>query len=249
MISSNEICKYLEWDSRFFGFSIGRIILNSVNEEAIAKAISWSESNAIKCLYFFCDIEEREPILLVENNDFHLVDIRVAFEKQNANPFPLTGIPFGYNIRQATLADIPYLREIARSSHRITRFYNDYNFPRSSCDLLYETWIEKSVSGYADVVFVVDEHSVPIGYVTCHSDEYTKGHIGLIAIKEDSHGKGLGELLIGKAFEWFSQRNIKIVTVVTQGQNISGQRFYQKCGFWVKGVQIVYHKWFNLENS
>lgn len=147
-------------------------------------------------------------------------------------------------IRPAVPADLAALRAIARVSHRESRFYHDGTFPAARCDLLYETWIEKSCSGYADAVLVTELDERPVGYVTCHRRAAGVGQIGLFAVAPDSQGKGLGGALLAHALGWFAGHGLGEATVVTQGRNAAAQRLYQRCGFLTKAVELWYHQWF-----
>ena len=57
-------------------------------------------------------------------------------------------------------------------------------------------------------------------------------------------GQGIGHSLVNYAFKWFTEMDIIEIVVITQGRNISAQRFYQKYGFVTKSLQLWYHKWF-----
>ena len=50
--------------------------------------------------------------------------------------------------------------------------------------------------------------------------------------------------IIRLAIEWFKNKDVRKIEVVTQGRNIPALRLYQKCGFQIQSLQIWYHKWF-----
>jgi dTDP-4-amino-4,6-dideoxy-D-galactose acyltransferase len=138
------------------------------------------------------------------------------------------------------------LRSIARISHRDSRFYYDAGFPDSRCDALYEVWIERSSSGWADAVLVADVDGTAAGYVTCHLAPSGEGSIGLLAVAPEFQGRKLGAQLTGAALEYFRVNEKQEVTVVTQGRNLRSQRLYQRSGFITSSVQLWYHKWFGV---
>jgi dTDP-4-amino-4,6-dideoxy-D-galactose acyltransferase len=147
-------------------------------------------------------------------------------------------------IRPSVPADIPALRSIAKVSFRITRFYNDPNFPSELCDALYETWIEKSCTRIDETVLVAENQKDPIGFISCKFVDQNQGEIGLVGVQPDWQGKGLGQELISESLSWFSDKGVSLVKVVTQGRNSQAQRLYQRCGFLTDTIQIWYHKWF-----
>jgi dTDP-4-amino-4,6-dideoxy-D-galactose acyltransferase len=203
---------------------------------------SWCKAQQIDCLYFLADCEDPETIRLAQENFFSLVDIRLTLGLN------LSGLPemppAAGGIRLSQKNDIPLLRSIARSNHTGSRFYFDCNFPRDRCDALYETWIEKSCCGYADAVFVPEVGGEPAGYISCHLKPDQTGNIGLVGLASEARGKDVATGLIHVALRWFLARNVKHVTVVTQGRNVVAQRLYQHCGFSTQFLHLWYHRWF-----
>ena len=242
-MEENASCQVLDWDSEFFGVRIGRITVNRLIEETLEQVLMWCKSNAIDCLYFLADADDARTARLAEEHDFRCVDIRVTLERP-INDFPeVEGIVQSV-VRSCTASDVQALRAIARVSHLDSRFYYDSIFPKSQCDALYETWIQKSCSGYADAVMVAELDGQPVGYVSCHLLDQSKGQIGLFGIRADLQGEGLGRRLINESLRWFWMQDRKEVMVVTQGRNINAQRLYQKCDFLTRSVQLWYHRWF-----
>lgn len=243
----NDLCQSLEWDSQFFGRKIARLIVHHLRQENIEAIELWCNSHSIDCLYFLADANDVYTVRLAEDNGFRLVDIRVTLEKKLGNIVDIRDkVPKG-EIRKCTPEDIPALRAIARTSHRDTRFYYDKNFPESLCNSLYETWIDKSCQGYADIVLVGEIESKVVGYISCHIFKQKKGQIGLVGISPDWQNQGLGQRLIHESLNWFGNLGVSKVQIVTQGRNCQAQRLYQRCGFLTHAVQLWYHRWFAPE--
>lgn len=244
-MSTNTLCQHLNWDSDFFAVRIARINTHQLTEKNLQEANSWCAANKIDCLYFLADTNDNETIMLAERSEFHLVDLRITFEKRMAavttdNISVTKGL-----IRLCEARDIEELRNIARNNHHDTRFYFDGHFSHERCDELYATWIERSFKDFADAVFIADSEGKAGGYITCHLREGNIGQIGLVGVGPALQGKGVGTLLVNHAICWFATQGIGKVTVVTQGRNVPAQRLYQKCGFLTQSFQLWYHKWFN----
>ena len=239
-------CRFLDWDSKFFGRRIARAKGNRLTAESLRQIQSWCDAQRIDCLYCLADSADAETVRLAEEARFHLVDVRVTLGREMAGLAPDPG-PAGC-VRTFQPADLPSLRAIARVSHRDSRFYYDRNFPDSLCDSLYETWIVNSTQGYAQAVLVGEHQSRPAGYITCHSSAPT-GQIGVFAVAQEAQGRGLGQQLVLAALRWFEQQGASEVTVVTQGRNVRGQRRYQKCGFSTRSVELWYHYWPRLRSG
>src|ERR1700737_4441617 len=174
------LCQQVDWDSDFFQLRIARVTVHRLTRAMVAHIMTWCRSQRTDCLYFLADPDDPETVLVAEENDFRLVDIRVTLGR-SLDLIPSEGQrPFAGRIRLCKAEDIPALRSIARLSHRDSRFYYDSHFPISACDSLYETWIEKSCAGYADTVIVAELAGQPVGYVACLLVDPTCGQLGLV---------------------------------------------------------------------
>ena len=236
------VCSYLEWDSNFFGVRIGRIESHRLSSEILAQATEWAHENRIDCLYFLSVADDSQSVHLAEENHFQQVDVRVTFERDL--PDDLEAPPhLGATVRLGREEDLPTLRSIAAVSHHDTRFYFDGRFDHARCDQLYETWIEKSLHGFADAVLVAERSGTPVGYVTLNQHE-SGSQIGLIAVAAGHQGVGLGRLLVEQSLAWARQHGARRMKVVTQGRNVPAQRLYQRCGFVTASFELWYHRWF-----
>lgn len=247
MTTSTEVCEILVWDSGFFGYRIGRVIGNCLNDQLVEDIDRWVIDNSIDCLYFLTGFDAPATILLAQQIGFQPVDIRMMFEYNLKNGIILserTSLALhNTKIRSVRLEDVPVLKSIARTSYNDSRFHFDQHFPRNKSDALYEIWIEKSCSGYADTVLVAEIEGQVAGYVSCKVVDKDSGQIGLVGVAEQARGRGIGKSLIYASLDWFAGQNLQLATVVTQGRNISAQRLYQNCGFMTRSVQLWYHKW------
>jgi dTDP-4-amino-4,6-dideoxy-D-galactose acyltransferase len=243
MALNPELCSILEWDSAFFGMTIARVNPNRFDAQTVAQVIDWCKQKQVSCLYFLADSNHVETLRQAEENGFYLTDIQVTYE-QSTNGLEDRYAP-DPEIRMAIPEDLPVLRAMTDSSYRDSRFYYDGHFSQESCDRMYEIWIEKSLSGYAQTVLVIGAPGQPEGFVTCDTIlPEAKGKIGLVGVSRNARGRGVGQALVRESLHWFAKQGMKSVQVVTQGRNISAQRLYQNCGFLTKEVRFWYHRWF-----
>jgi dTDP-4-amino-4,6-dideoxy-D-galactose acyltransferase len=239
-MSSDPLCRYLEWDSEFFGLRIARLATDPLRAGEMEQVLASCKAQKIDCLYFLADSADTPSTRVAEDNDFRLVDVRVSLERDLVAGI----IPENSSVRNATGEDLPSLRRIARDSFHDTRFYHDGNFTPSQCDALYETWVEASCNGFADAVLVVDVADEPAGFVTCKMVGSKAGEIGLLGVSSARQGIGVGRSLVEASLSWFDDHGARRVTVVTQGRNVPAQRLYQRCGFVTLNTQLWYHRWF-----
>lgn len=227
------------WDSQFFGKSMARVAEKAGSLEELRNLIAAAAAQNVDCLYYLLDCSEAAAIRDAQAAGFRVVDLRMTFEGNLAAPAsPVEGV------RPATSADVPRLSEIARYSHRNTRFYTDGNLPSERCDELYAVWIQRSVDeGFADAVLVVDGVSGPDGYITCSQSKDGSGSIGLCAVAGEARGKKIGQKLVSAALDWMLSRGLTRVSVVTQANNIGAQRLYQAAGMRTTRVETWLHAW------
>ena len=235
-----SICTYLDWDSEFFARRIARANRTRLDPSVLNELLGWCATNRIECLYFLADFDDPQTTRLAETNGFLLVDLRMTLERTISET---CDTPVSAVVRLAREEDLGALRSIAQAGHRDTRFYFDRHFDRAKCDLFYETWIEKSVHGFAQAVFVAEVGRKPAGYITSHrrGDE---AQIGLMGVAEGHRGTGLGSILVKHFLSLAEREGAKRATVVTQGRNVRAQRLYQRNSFVTASSQLWYHRWF-----
>lgn len=248
MSSTSSIpCRILEWDSAFFGFRIAQVVGDALTRNQVARIEAWCQQNRVTCLYFLACSSDANTVRLAEDNHFRFVDIRITFtqEMEVATGATCNVSGSAVRIRRARATDIPLLKRIVRKSHHDTRFFYDASFPLPLSEALYETWIERSCTGFADQVLVGEFEGVAVGYITCHLEaEHQTGRIGLVGVGSQSQRQGIGQALVRSAMNWFAMQGVKAVSVTTQGRNSAAQRLFQRCGFLTQKVELWYHKWY-----
>lgn len=246
-MADQQPCRHLPWDSEFFGHRIARLNHHQLSPKIVQAVLTWCEENFIECLYFLADSDHQQTVQLAQANGFQLVDVRLSFQHElldlpDSGSIELNPAP---TIRAAIPQDIQPLGAIARDAHSLSRFYFDPCFSTEICQSFYQTWIESSCKGYADLVLVAEVDSQPVGYATCHLPaEDRLARIGLLGIERQQQGKGIARALVESALRWFRDERVGRVEIVTHGRNIAAQRLYQRCGFRTSAMRLWYHRWF-----
>ena len=238
-------CALLDWDSKFFDHRIARVLGDKLWGEQALKIEEWSSGHHVDCLYFLARADDAETIRIAESSGFAMVDIRVTFQ---INPL-ISGAKRSEApiIGEFEDRDLPALQSLARTLYTDTRFFNDPHFSRQKAQHLYSTWITLECQGRAQQVLVARSLTrEPVGYISCHlKPDSGQGQIGLVGVSPETSGKGIGRALVLAALDWFAVQGANEVKVVTQANNLSAQRLYQRCGFLTTEVQIWYHKWYS----
>ena len=146
----NKVFRELAWDSAHFGLKIGRV--TERGSDVPDRAVRQAAASGIDCLYLLADSEDADTLRSAAAAGFRVVDIRVTLSGDIPQAIDQAGI------RVAIADDLPFLTQIAQSSHRDSRFYADGRFSWVRCDALFAAWIERSCTdrSFADVVFVAD---------------------------------------------------------------------------------------------
>ncbi len=226
----------VEWDTAFFGVKIARVRGGVLTLESAAAIDAWCAREGVQCVYLLAPAGDLGTIRAAENQGYRLVDVSVTLRCGAGGP--VRGARRA--VRPARASDLAALLEMSRECFHQTRFYNDPNFPRPKVRELYETWVRRSLEGWADAVLVAEANQAPAGFVTCHREG---ARIGLLGVGARARGAGIGASLAGAALDWFRAEGAGEVSVATQGANRSALRLYGRCGFTVHAVELWYHRW------
>lgn len=240
---ATPLAQFLEWDTNFFGFRIGRVVPSLLSAESMASVLEWCQRESIRCLYFSCDPGDDLSSGLAEREGFHLVDVRLDFSKQLERDNATSSCDSTFTIRKWRESDLPVLEAIAETAYRDTRFWHDSNFPRERVRQFYREWVSNSCRGFADQVLVAEHKAKPIGFVTCTADAGGRCRIGLVGVSAETQGRGVGKILVNSATAYATTRGCSSIEVATQARNLPAQRLYQRSGFTTSSTSLWYHLW------
>jgi dTDP-4-amino-4,6-dideoxy-D-galactose acyltransferase len=248
MSADTEPCRFLDWDTEFFGKRIARLNGSRLYPDLAAAALEWCHRGSIDCLYFLADSDDPQTIWLAEEHHFKLVEVRYTFERSLTDWDPVSR-PRDVSdvlIRAARLEDTSAIQEIARTSYIDSRFYFDPNFSEESWSRYYSTWAKKSCEGGAELALVAERQAEVVGYITGLVDRQKNEAIyELTGVRESVRRSGVGQELFRSGLDWYAAHHLPKIWVATQGRNIVTQRMIQRNGFLSKSCQLYYHKWFS----
>jgi dTDP-4-amino-4,6-dideoxy-D-galactose acyltransferase len=238
---------FLPWDSEFFGRRIARMESAVLRENNVRRVLRWCAKERIDCLYFLGRCNDPMTLRLADRHQFQFMDMRVTLDldlsKTRSGSIGRTDPRL--RGRLATSLDAPALRAMAAAGYSESRFAVDLHFPRRAYRRMFQQWIDRSIGGqFDDCVWIAEWDHRIAGYISCRKKSPTVGSIGLVGVGERFRGRHVGVFLITQALQWFRQKHLSGVEVVTQGCNIPAQRLYEQCGFRTRRVDLWYHKWF-----
>lgn len=231
--------QYLSWDSEFFNYKIGKVDLDTLNNEELVKLKEEQVKQGYDLLYLMTTNEKRVSKLENANIGAALMDEKVTYFKNiDSNPEQLENS----HISEYTQDPCPELLQLVYLSGHESRFKKDTELA-PYFEEMYKTWIDNSISGQlADTVLVHCDNQQINGFVSLKKEGLT-GNIGLIATAKKQHGKGIGRQLMQATENWYIRNKITNATVVTQLSNKQACSFYKKNGYSIKEIQYIYHLW------
>ncbi|MEI7595873.1 MAG: GNAT family N-acetyltransferase [Bacteroidota bacterium] len=226
--------KPLLWDSSFFGYAVGLIELDTI--ENIDYNYLKLISKDYRLVYVFCKEE-------LADDRMTLIDEKVTFIKEvNTEYFPLklNSCKF-YN---ENLSCFDQLLDLAYISGEYSRFRLDVNFVNDEFKNLYREWITKSVKKINAIeTLLFCESGILKGFVTLKKKDDNTSEIGLISVCKDEQRKGVGGFLLGDVELLSSQLGFNRIQVATQRNNERAIRFYENNGYVISDIIKVYHIW------
>jgi dTDP-4-amino-4,6-dideoxy-D-galactose acyltransferase len=221
----------LEWDSEFFGYSIGRIVFDG--------AITADKLNILRRHKGFRLVYVFSENSLPSEFSNQLVDRKIIFQKKlstrNGNilttDFDLSTNSYGELIKLAYL------------SGRYSRFKADHNFINNEFHRLYERWIQNCLNDENLRVLVIDKGDSLAGFITVEPIDNERSKIGLISVNENFQGRGLGSALIKMSENVSLESGHSIIQVATQFDNKTAIALYEKNGFETLSSTYIYHLW------
>jgi dTDP-4-amino-4,6-dideoxy-D-galactose acyltransferase len=237
----------LAWDSEHFGFPVGRLTDPDMAPADLHGALNVARNRGLRLVYWSAapDRAAPEPILreyagfLADRKATFAVDpIPVPAVEEAAGPIRVAPWP-----RQAPSESLLRLG-VAAGLH--SRYQVDPRMPAGAFERLYRIWTARSASGnLADALLVAafpGDPADPLGMVTISQDGES-GQIGLIAVREDARGRGMGALLIRAAHRWMLDHGARRARVVTQFDNGAACRIYERAGYRLSELRNFYHFW------
>jgi len=230
--------RLLEWDTRYFGFSIYRIefilynhndlsILNNGIKKFIENHIGFGD-------YYMINIPCEDTLLTqsICNTDFKLVETRLNYYLSDIQTFSAPR----FSVRKALNNDAENLRAVAsKMRNKYDRVHADSAFSEKTADDYLGEFAFQSVNGFADIVLVPNIEGVkPFGFLAGNNPINVCGinvsKLVLAAIDSSVEDGWLFKLLTEMVY-CVKEMNADYLTTITQASNKSAVHVWEKCGF------------------
>jgi dTDP-4-amino-4,6-dideoxy-D-galactose acyltransferase len=245
----------LAWDSEHFGLPVIRLVNASWDPgvpdapKALAEVLvdlrtGWDRDH--ERYYVFAELppEDPLPIQALGLAGFRLIETRLTYFLGDARALGWTQ---RYPVRQATMADVEHLREVAAEARNaFDRYHADPFFGAEVADEYLATYAEASMNGLADLVLVPDPGDdeppgafftgiltrppeCPLGSGHVCTLEIATGRIPLVAVGQARRGWHLR--LLAEMTRLLAERGAEVIHMTTQATNRAVIRNCEKVGY------------------
>jgi ribosomal protein S18 acetylase RimI-like enzyme len=226
------------------------ILCRDVYKMTVAKESSSDDiKSAIRNIQngiIFCFVSAGNDLhALLEDLQFHLISIRSTYRYAGVTMPVNSSLPEGYTIAPFEIQQQIHeedICDVATVIGSVNRYFLDNRIPKEKSREIYVQWIKNSLyNGFAERCFVAWYKGKVIGMCTVQIKN-DRGHVDLFGILPDHQGKKIGRNLLHRALEYLQTRIEGAISVVTAGENIPANIFFQKNSFVIETVELVYHK-------
>ncbi|MBE5201374.1 MULTISPECIES: dTDP-4-amino-4,6-dideoxy-D-galactose acyltransferase [Pectobacterium] len=219
----------LAWESEFFQMNSGKL-----NFSPSAPALTLDALNALTLTQAKIAADNLVLADALADLGFRLVegevDLSLSLERERV----VTPLP---RWREATLDDIPALRDAASRVFALSRFRSPWYQPQDS-GRFYAQWIENAVRGTFDHCCLLAEDAAGNlqGWVTLRRMDDTDARIGLLGVWPGVTVRGIGSQLMVLAEMWCRQQGLVRLRVATQVSNVAALRLYLRRGAMIEST-------------
>ncbi|GAB3874428.1 hypothetical protein GCM10028824_27660 [Hymenobacter segetis] len=236
----SAVVQFLDWDSRFFGFGVARILCDTPTADEVRTALDQCRTAGARLVYWHAPYHDLAAHQLAEQHKAWLADRKVTFAMALG---PVEAAPVDAAIVPTTTLT-PQLESLAWQSGEYSRFALDKRLPADAFRQLYSQWLRNSLNGaIARVVLTLPDHTgKELGLLTL-GEKNGRADIGLLAVDAQARGQRVGKRLVAEARRWAIGAGYTELQVVTQRDNAPACGFYESCGFAISYEEHIYHLW------
>jgi dTDP-4-amino-4,6-dideoxy-D-galactose acyltransferase len=227
--------RILEWDSQFFGLRVAQVVVDPTTDGAgLSECLRKCGADLTYVFVPFPSAPMFRAVL--EKHAGKCYDHKRTYSKL-VNP-----VVRADDVSAVTVTgETEELLRLAYASGHLSRFYLD-PLLKPCFQKLYHEWVRKALQDVDSKVIALMEAGRMAGMVTASVTEGV-GKIGLLAVDERCRGRGLGQQLLSQCEVFYRSRGVEICKVVTQKDNASACRLYEKQGYKVERDVDVWHVW------
>lgn len=230
----------LDWDSEVFGFPVAKIIPEKLDTEKLGGILSDLKKSNVSLAYWAFDKGYANSQIAAESMHGFLTGIKIIYVADLAVISPAFISPAIHLKKYTGNGTNTDLINMTLQGAISSRFHIDPKITRKQYEYIHKIWIDNSIKN--NTIFVVEEDDRFIGFVSLN-EKNKRGNIDFIVVERSLCGRGFGRTLMQNAHRWFISRGFKTVQAVTQKENMTACRMYEKFGYQIEKEEYFYHFW------
>ncbi|TDX42942.1 dTDP-4-amino-4,6-dideoxy-D-galactose acyltransferase [Halanaerobium congolense] len=224
----------LKWDSDFWDLEIADLHFENDNFEA--EEHNFFDYDIIQSKV---EINKKKIINFLESKKFNFINLEISLVRNLSN--------YNYKRSQFEIAqkkDIDDVCLIASNVFEKSRFDVFERLTNQKISNFYSLWVKKSVLGTFDDCCIIErnDQNKIIGFITLKFLNDDSAEIGLLGVKKNNQGLGIGSKLLSSAYKLLKEKKIERLIVSTQGTNYNALNFYYKNNFKLNKINSWYYK-------
>lgn len=234
----------LDWDSAFFGFRVGRIIVPALDRQRLKQVLAEARRQKVTLVYWNIGADEVSSREAAEVLNGSLVEDKLRYVVR-LDPQVVPSASAGFAVEEyAGTEPTPAMEKLALESGVYSRFRLDEKISSLQFEGLYYAWVRESTARrFAEVVLVGRMQDGRIAGQLTLGRKNDRGDIGLLAVDSGARCRGLGRALVTAAHGWCLRNGLSACQVETQQNNIPARKLYEKCNYTVDAIEKVFHFW------
>ncbi|MFP9117806.1 GNAT family N-acetyltransferase [Flavobacterium sp. RNTU_13] len=153
-------------------------------------------------------------------------------------------------VRQATIADLPFIRQVMNHNILHSTALYDYQ-PKTEAEI--NQWFTDKLHGNWPVI-IAEQKGTPTGFATYGTFRFKDGFKPTVEhsvyVDEGQHGKGVGRILLSHLIDLCRSEGYHCMVGCIDADNAGSIAFHKKFGFTEAGVlkEVAYKfdKWLDL---
>ncbi len=232
----------LIWDTEFFGFNVGKIIIYDENDFLPLEFKKQAHAENYKLIYVFKYFKMFSWTKVIDA-ELEMVDIMLTMSKKfDSNDYK--DIPFNFRT-ELSKQELKECYHIAEQTATVSRFYQEKNIGTEKTKALYRKWIDNALNkSFSDGLFLEKESNIVSGIHLIKTDKINKnGHFTLTGVNPKNIGQGIGKKLWLQSYAyWANEIKPKKIISPFSFQNFNSFNFHLKLGFnKIEDIKYIYH--------
>lgn len=232
----------LEWDSRHFGFLVGRLRW-AEGVRGLHEALLDARARGFRLLF----VESQYSLLGLPILDEIAEDVFELSRQELGKELKAGGIPEPsptVRLLSPDSYDLSRVRELGIIAGKFSRFFRDLRIPRDKAESLFAQWAEAGVRGsLAECAFGSFDETDRMAGLILLAYEKDAVRIALLSVLPSDQRRGHGSALLREAERWAARRKRHRIVVATQSDNFVALRLYSRSGYSTTKTSVISHVW------